>query len=210
MSTYTSNYYQLPVTRQTQIQVELRPDESIVWAGNPNPRSFATSSDSLGTMIFGLLWTAFSATFMFAGLNDQYNIIFFLFGLGFTLIGGVMLGSPIWAYREAGKTAYVITDLRAIIFDGGGLRIGPGDEGVNVGLASAAVHSFDLERLTSLESESRTDGSGDLKFKLKMSRFSSADDPVLEGGFIAIPNVVAVEALLRGLMETAARQDATK
>ena len=49
-------------------------------------------------------------------------MFFPLFGVPFILIGLAMLSSPLWSVRRASRTAYLITNKRAVVIDGGGRR----------------------------------------------------------------------------------------
>lgn len=205
MNTRATNYWQLPSHLRTLIHADLKPGESIVWVGTPNPNEFVKGSeDALGIAGCGLFWTAASIFMMIAlfkdGIGaDKSDLLILLF----VLFGILMLSAPILKWLEARKTAYVVTNYRAIIFDGGGLRTAPGDEGIDVGMAPETLYSFDLERLTDIQSTQQPDGSGDLSFKLKHSRYGDPADQSIEGGFLAIPNVKAVEKLLRQLVHAA-------
>jgi hypothetical protein len=58
-----------------------------------------------------------------------------------------MLSGPIWAYRKALKTVYVVTNRRAITFDGG---------------RTVAIRSYPPDRLADVYRKERKDGTGDV------------------------------------------------
>ena len=106
-------------------------------------------------VLFGIPWTAF-ALFWTAGAagfklpNFQQPFDFFpLFGVPFVLVGVGLLSSPYWTARSAKRTAYVLTDRRAITFQGG---------------MSMRIRSFRPSQLEWLTRVQRRDGSGDVIF----------------------------------------------
>lgn len=154
---------------------------------------------SLPIVLFGIPWTAF-ALFWIAGASGfqipefkEGSDLFPLFGIPFVLVGFGMLGSPFWMMRKARKTAYVLTNNRVIIFDGG---------------RSTTIRSFGPDRLTDLRRKQRTDGSGDLIFERKVSYDSDGDRQTTDHGFLAIPDVKMVEDMVRQLADRSARNEA--
>ena len=171
------------------IDAELNDGEQITWIGAPIARRFAMKS--IPIVLFGIPWTA-AALFWMAltcgfempnfNFKDGFDV-FPLFGIPFVFIGLEMLSSPLRMIRKAKKTAYVLTTVRAIVFDGG---------------SATTIHSFGPERLTDLQRNQRPDGSGDLIFEYKPS--NDSDDAA--HGFLEISNVKAVEDMVRHLVET--------
>ena len=103
-----------------------------------------------------------------------------------------MLSSPYWARRKARRSAYVLTDRRAILFTAGGR-------------GSVTIRSFEPERLTDLRREQHADGSGDLVFAQDIRRDSDGDRHSTGVGFLAIREVKAVEELVRALAQRSER-----
>src|SRR5512139_1652604 len=110
--------YNLPQQLQQRLRAELKPGESIAWAGQPNPDRYMKSGFKL--WLFFIPWTAFSL-FWIAGASGfrmpQFNSgwsLFPLFGLPFLLIGLGGLSSPLWLRLKARSTIYAITNRRAI------------------------------------------------------------------------------------------------
>src|SRR5437763_9868076 len=108
------------------VDAELASGERMVWVGQPIPSRYARGS--LAIVLFGIPWTAF-AIFWMAGVSGFKipNLTrgfgwFPLFGIPFVLIGLGMLSTPFWVRRKARRTAYVITDRRAIVVEGGAWR----------------------------------------------------------------------------------------
>jgi len=114
----------IPRYLQDKVDREIEPEEQIEWIDMPIPRFFTPVAT--GAFIFAIPWTAF-AIFWICGASgfelpdfSEGGFSFFpLFGVSFVLIGLAMLSSPLWAYRKAFKTVYVITNKRAITFNGG-------------------------------------------------------------------------------------------
>lgn len=176
----------LPGRLGDRLQDELGDNEHILWLGQPIPRRFALTS--LPAVLFAIPWTAF-ALFWIAGASGfkvpdfSKGFDFFpLFGVPFVLIGLAMLSAPLWMIRKAKRTAYVITDRRAIIFSGG---------------FSINIRSFSPEAFGNTERRQRADGSGDIVFADNLSYTGDNCRPIARAGFIAIPNVKEAERLLR-------------
>ena len=124
----------MPVEIQKQIQAELQPGERIRWSGQPVAGA-ASFNLAWIPFLFAIPWTAFAifwtlaaAGMLFGHSNAGHEplvlrLVFPLFGVPFILIGVWMLITPWRAKKKvqsmAEKTAYVITDRRAIIFDFG-------------------------------------------------------------------------------------------
>ncbi len=173
------------------IEGELEDAEDIRWIGQPTPRLFARRS--LPIVLFGIPWTAF-AVFWIAGAAgfkvpnfNQGADLFPLFGIPFVLIGFGMLSAPLWMLRKSRRTVYVVTDRRAIIFDGG-------LHSTTIRSYWAAAHLGDLRR------NQRDDGFGDLIFDRRVSHDSDGKAQQTDVGFFAIPEVKAVENLVRGIL----------
>lgn len=109
-----------------------------------------------------------------------------LFGIPFVLIGLAMLSSPLWAYRKAFKTAYVITDRRVITFDGGWLT---------------TIRSYRPGQLQDVYRKERRDGSGDVIFARRAWRDSDGDRQSEELGFLRIRNPKEVEQMIKKIAE---------
>ena len=135
---------------------EIASGERIAWVGQPIPSRYARRG--LGTALFGIPFTAF-AFFWIAGASGfkmpdfSHGFGFFpLFGIPFVLVGLGMLSSPLWMLLKATRTAYVITDRRALTVE---RRLWQG----------VSVRSFEPECLTDLSRTQYPDGSGNLVFR---------------------------------------------
>src|SRR5687767_9095305 len=183
----------LPRETAARIDAELRPGERIVWIGQPIPGRFARKS--IGMVLFGIPCTAISVFWMIAagsmsaqesdGARDSFDFFFPLLGLPFLLGGVAMLCSPFWMRRQARRTAYVITDQRALILHARGWR-------------GLALRSFEPEHLTTLRRRPNRDGSGDIIFARRWIR-TDEGNRFAHIGFFAIANAEQVENLIREL-----------
>ena len=157
----------------------------------PVPRFFTPLAT--GTFLFGLPWTAFAifwtagaafATRSSGGAGPPWP--FALFGVPFILVGFAMLSSPIWAYRKALTTVYVITDKRAMTFEGGW---------------STTIRSYPPDRLQEICRRERRDGTGDVLIARRAWRDSDGDRQSEELGFLRIGDPKEVERMLKELAE---------
>ena len=178
----------LPIRLGTLVEREVEEGEHILWLAQPRAGRFAMRT--LPVVLFGIPWTAF-AIFWMAGASGfkipdfKEGFDFFpLFGVPFVLIGLGMLSAPLWAIRKAKGTAYVITERRAIIFEGG---------------LSTKVRSFGPEQLGGIERRERADGSGDIIIERSVTQGQNGQ--TTEAGFFGIPNVQETERLLREMVE---------
>lgn len=171
--------------------MELRSGERIVWMDQPIPGRMARSS--IGLVIFGIPWTAFAVFWIVMAMKGVSKSkeagpvwLFPLFGLPFVLIGMVLLSSPYWMRRKAQRVAYVLTDRRAIIFEGGWRR-------------SFSVRSFEPSALDELHRKQFNDGSGDLVFARDIRRGSKGRQYNVDVGFLGVRDVKSVEEMVRAL-----------
>ena len=185
----------LPPELQQQLHGELHPGEAVVWAAQPLPRLFRTQSIMI--FLFGIPFTVFALIWLVitgimglvghtAGGLAGLLVIFPLFGLVFLLVGLGMLTSPLWLRGQRKRTLYALTNQRAIIFAGrlfGGL----------------SVASFEPQRLTAMQRNQQTDGSGDLIFEQYVQRINRGPSTV-SVGFMAVENVQHVEELVRNTL----------
>jgi hypothetical protein len=149
---------------------------------------------STGVFLFAIPWTAFAifwvcgtAGFKIPEFKEGFDP-FPLFGVPFVLIGIIMLSSPLWAYWKSFKTVYVITDRRAITFDGGW---------------STTIRSYPPDKLEDIYRKEKKDGSGDVIISRRSWRDSDGDRQSEELGFLRIPNPRQIEGMLKELAEQA-------
>jgi len=184
----------IPLELEDKVHRELESDERILWMEQPVPRYFTAMSTS--TFLFAIPWTAF-AIFWICGASGfvlpdfrKGGFAFFpLFGLPFLLIGVVMLATPIWTRQKATKTVYVITDRRAITFDGGW---------------TTTIRSYPPDKLQNLFRKEKSDGTGDIIFAQRTWADSEGGQQAINLGFLNIRDPKTVENLLKKLAEKAA------
>jgi hypothetical protein len=181
----------LPHETRFVVERELASGERILWLAQPNPRRLMLLA--LPIILFAIPWTAFSIFWMwgasgFGKPGGGAGIAFTFFGVPFVLVGLGMFSIPYWLARRARRTAYVITDHRAILFEGGW---------------SMRIQSFPHGTTTNLYRRERRDGSGDIIFRNDTWRDSDGYRRPNEIGFFAIPNVRDVELLLQKLSQAA-------
>lgn len=186
----------IPLKFQQTVQSELHPFERILFAAQPIAARLALQA--LPILLFAIPWTIFSIFWMYMASEPMrsapsadkvVSIAFPLFGLPFVLIGFAMLSAPLWAFRLAGKTLYVLTNERAIIFTGG---------------RAMRIESIGPDRLKDSVASIRQDGSGDLTFQRDVEPsyyYGRRYRPRLASGFIGLPDVRNAKQQLEKMLE---------
>lgn len=223
----------LPPDIQQLIQAELKPFERVRWAGQPTVDNLPLNIYTF-VFVFGLFWTAFaifwtlgssglisilgggeSGFFHISGSGkiEIVRLIFACFGIPFILIGLWMLSRPFTAKKElkklASRTAYVVTDRRAIIIDGGFYKYGL-IAGMMPRFArslfkykdAVEIQSFEPDQLKNIKRVQRADGTGDIVFQELQELVSPGDNSTprmitRQIGFLNIYNPAEVERLIR-------------
>lgn len=187
--------YQLNIPKQLRRRVdrEVQPGEVIRWIEQPVPRFLDISS--ISTVLFAIPWTGFAIFWTFGaagfkvpdlsqGIKPEH--LFALFGLPFILVGLGMLSSPFWVWRKTLNTVYVITDRRAISFEG------------------KTIRSYAPEQLGNLYRHERSNGTiGSVIISTRNWTDSDGDKQSQEIGFIDVRNPQDVERRLRDLHDRA-------
>lgn len=184
----------IPQELRKKIDDELQPGERIRWVDQPIPRFFTTNS--IGSFLFGIPWTSFALFWMWAAMGFQIpdprnglhaGHFFALFGLPFVLIGFLMLYTPVWGWQMARNTVYLITDRRAISFQG---------------RRSTMIRTYLPDQFRDLYRKEISDGTGDVIIGIRQWKDSDGDQKREETGFFGIRNPRQVESLLRQLAQT--------
>jgi hypothetical protein len=110
-----------------------------------------------------------------------WTIVFPILGVPLILVSLYCLAIPYWVWRAARRSAYVITDRRAIILDA-------------VGWRSTKIRSFGPDQLKNFTRREKSDGSGDVVFVLS----GGGHDKYV--GFLSVSNAKEVEGRLRALV----------
>jgi hypothetical protein len=175
----------IPSHLQEKVDRELERGERIEWIDMPVLRYFTPVATS--AFLFGIPWTAFAvfwicgaAGFKIPDFTNGFDLFPF-FGVPFVLIGIGMLSSPLWARRKSFRTVYVITDRRAITFDGGW---------------TTTIRSYPPEKLQDIYRKESRDGSGDVVIACREWHGSEGDRHVQELGFLRIRDPKEVEQML--------------
>jgi hypothetical protein len=215
---------------RNQIAAELESGERIRWQGQPVVGASAAKG-TWAMFIFAIPWTAFAVFWtlgasglLFGGGHANsgplaIRIIFPLFGLPFIAVGVWMLTMPARAKKKiarmAERTAYVITDRRAIIFDagfasGGALAglVASSPLGSVMPEGSLTVKSYRPAQLQQLARVLHKDGTGDIIFEEAtvihpVQNHSARTMTMTQStGFKGIQNVAEVERMLKKLAGT--------
>ena len=173
------------------VERELQPGENISFIETPQPRFFTTTSTpvflfAIPLTLFAFFWTSAASGFKVPDFQNGFEL-FPLFGIPFVLFSIAMLSSPIWAYRNAFKTVYVITDRRAITITSG-LR--------------TTIRSFFPDDLGGLHRTERSDGAGDVIIGMTTNRDSDGYAYHRNYGFLGVADAKATEDRLRALAST--------
>ena len=184
----------IPQHLQELIKTELEIGERIDWCEMPVKAFF--TPQSVASVLFGIPWTAFAVFWTVAAGIGTISIkggisvftLFPLFGIPFILIGIGMLSAPLFTYFKSRKTVYVITDRRAITFEGG---------------RSTVIRSYTPQKLQSLYRNEKRDGVGDVIVNHREWRDSDGDRHSEKLGFLRVRNVRTVEKKLKGLARKA-------
>ena len=165
------NKLNLPKKIRNLVDRELDPEEYIEWIEQPIPRPFT---------FFSIFCVLFGIPFTFIGLPASIII----FGLPFLIVGLGFLLTPFWIWRAAKNTVYLVTDKRAISFEGGW---------------STTIKSYLPNQLQTIYRKERADGTGDVIFAIERWKDSDGDKQTKEVGFIGIRNPQEVEKMLKKL-----------
>src|SRR5579883_1999458 len=147
---------------QREASQELEPDETLIWAGKPDPARAAWSAGTPLLFFCGLVLTSFSLLWSLAvaqsflhpskkGGPSGIEIAFPFFGVPLILVGRGFLSAPYWAYRLASKTIYAITSKRLLVI---------------TDLHTRKVRSLSPDTISSINLRERSGGEGDLVFHL--------------------------------------------
>ena len=147
--------FDLPPNLQAKVEEELEAGERIQWLGMPTPRFLprprppSSCSPYPGRRLrsSGRQARVRARGAWRRGDGPGFFCVFPLFGLPFLFIGIGMLSAPLWAYRAARKTAYMVTDRRAVTFDGGW---------------STTIRSYAPAKLQDVYRREKEDGSGNV------------------------------------------------
>jgi hypothetical protein len=188
---------ELSEEEEAEVRDSLRGKERLLWAGKPSARLMMLRS--IPVMFGGCFFFIISIIvfFSFGGgpkTGGGGDAMFVLIPIIFIVVGLVLCTSPLWAKARAGRTFYALTSRRALIWRGGYLWGTTYEE-------YSALQILNYKRQNSWFVE----GAGDLVFREEIhithhhnSRTGGSHTSVriVQHGFIAIPDVHAVERLI--------------
>ena len=173
-----------------QIDRELAPGEVIRWVGQPIAR-FLTAG-SIVQFLIGIPWTAFSlfwtwdtlgfGTFLMNGLT--HLTLFPLLGVPFILLGFALLSAPLTGKRAIQNTIYIVTDRRAISFEG---------------IQPSTIRSYLSNQLQSVYRQENKDGSGNVIITIHYVKDHEGGERKEFVGFIDIRDPKESEKFLKEL-----------
>jgi hypothetical protein len=173
-----------------EVERELAQGERVCWIEQPIPRYF--SSQSTAMMLSGLGTIALTGFEMCihsgfklpdfskpGGFFSLYGLIPIVMGMGVGL-----LTAPLWEHRKWRKSVYVVTNRRAITFEGG---------------RRTTVTSYTPDQLKSLGRREKKDGSGDVVLAQRVAKSSEKGRHIVDTGFLRVRDVRKTEQMLRNL-----------
>jgi hypothetical protein len=175
----------VPPELRRVVHDELGPDEQLRWVGQPDAGTHAMRS--IPVMLIGIVFAGMSLFIMSqaSAMGTGGPSLFPLFGCVFVLIGLGVATAPFWMAWTAGRTVYMVTSRRAVIFQ---QRMG------------LHVKSYDADDFTDYERIERGDGRGDIIFRHHIWHDNKGQRQSNQEGFIGIENVRHVDDLLQDLM----------
>jgi len=182
---------QAPAILRDDVKRELA-GERVLWAGVPTRWGYVARSWK--TALFGIPFTAFSVFYTFeaggvSGKGEHAFMLFFpLWGMIFVAIGLTMLLSPLFEALAAGRTYYVVTERRSVIFERR-LRL--------------KIHSFHATGFGGFERVSRGGNGGDIVFQRNVERGSKGGARTTEVGFFGLADVFRAEKALEEMLARA-------
>jgi hypothetical protein len=176
-----------------KIKDQLEPDEKQIWFGMPRtsfltPRAFIPMMMGL---VFCSMVITMIATMSFSCPGGIGGIVILMTLFGALFFGGsglFLLYIPRMQYKADKKTAYLITDRRAIVFKGGVLK---------------ATDVYTPDKLGNIYRKENRRGYGSVLIPLARDAIKDFEVMYRERGFLKIENVHEVERLLRQLSRQA-------
>ncbi|MCB9845039.1 MAG: hypothetical protein H6811_03505 [Phycisphaeraceae bacterium] len=176
------------------VERELRDDETLIWLGTPRADLLGRVTPGelvIGMTMFvvGVAWLVMSLLILQArqNISAAASVVFPLIAVPFVLLGALILTGPRRRRRLSRRTAYMLTDRRAV-----GIVV--------TGRGEADVRHWSGSALDTMQRTEHADGSGDLYFEPPGER---PEDPARatqrdpRRGFMCIDEVATVERLVR-------------
>ena len=171
--------------------------ESVVWLGQPDPKIFAMQR--IPFFLFSIPWTAFAVFWVYAASGfkfppdfSQGGFAFFpLFGFPFVLVGLGMMLSPVYAYTNAFRTIYIVTNKTIRIVKNGSTK---------------KVEIYAAQDIEKIERKEKSDGKGTIIFAHSTSFTSKGNMQRMPIGLYGISDVRTVEQYITAIRKTAEEQ----
>lgn len=169
------------------LEENLQPNEETRWLGSPSMK--VLTAQDLPPVILGLFWTILSTMLtLFGSSRSDWFVsepVLRPQGIPIILIGLVLLATPLWRIRRERHTAYAITNLRAIIFQG---------------VKRPVVSSFWPEHLKDVTHSTNSDGTGNILIgKRATGTDEDGDRRFIHVGFFRLSDCRTPHDLIRGL-----------
>lgn len=175
--------------------------ERIDWVGRPDAKSAARWG--MLVWIFALPWLYFTVQWELTSLGllmqelshgtsktpVVFLVVFALWGLPFIGVGLGMLSTPLWLYRMATATAYIITDKRIV--------------SVRRQRGEIAVSSIEPSRIVTLTRTGSAAGRSTLRIVLGKTTDSDGDETDLAETFWLVEDAARAEQLIEALRRPA-------
>lgn len=175
--------------------------ERIDWVGRPDAKSAARWG--MVVWIFALPWLYFTVQWELTSLGllmqelsrgtsktpVVFLVVFALWGLPFVGVGLGMLSTPLWLYRMATATAYIITDRRIV--------------SVRRQRGEIAVSSIEPSRIVALTRTGSAAGRSTLRIVLGKTTDSDGDETDLAETFWLVEDAARAEQLIEALRRAA-------
>ncbi len=176
---------------------ELRPDEGIVWWGQPIPQMIIKRE--IGGMVIGVILFAASLAGVISlvgGLLQSADLESTVIALGFLLMttavglltGLLFMSSPYWSWRNAKRTYYVLTNQRAMLFLGCWWK-------------TTKVYFYLPAQLVNLRRVQFADGTGHLFFGPLLADVDIDSPYAVDLGFIGVRNAKKVADAVEQLVQ---------
>lgn len=105
----------LSADKQAKVNGLLRPGESLLWCGSPDPTVRFTKAD-LYIVPFSILWTAFALFAVASAVTGSGPLGLLVLGIPFLCLGAyITVGRFLAKARQKRRTLYVLTDQRAVV-----------------------------------------------------------------------------------------------
>jgi hypothetical protein len=187
----TPKTFTLPPSLDSALRREMITGERLLWSAQPHggklKRGFGVWLFAIPWTVFALFWEtmAFVPWISASKTPDwaawSFGVVFPIFGLPFVLVGFWMLWQPIRAMRQAGDTAYGLTDRRL-------LRV--------VQKRDRKVDSVLLHQIGPIDRREDRAGFGDLRIQTHSSVDSEGDRTTERFEVLGVPGVARLERLL--------------